>query len=78
VLFVIYSSAEVAIVLFVGYCFNEAGRLCLMWGIDLLKWIYCVASDVNEPVFSCLIAYFACHLQHTNSRRCVTSYKEEC
>jgi hypothetical protein len=51
VLLVIYSSAAGGIVFFVGYSFSEVGRLCFMWGNDLLKWIYCVASDVNERVF---------------------------
>lgn len=55
---VIYSSAEVGIVLFVGYSFSEVGRLCFLWGTDLLKWTYCVASDMNERVFfmlNCLL-----------------------
>jgi hypothetical protein len=78
VLLVSYSSSEVRIVLFVGLTLIEVGRLCFLWGADLLKWIYCAASDVNERVLSCVIVYFSCHLQQTNSRRCVTFSKEEC
>jgi hypothetical protein len=79
VLLVIYSSADVGIVLFIGYSFSEVEQLCFLLGTDLLKWIYCFASDVNERIFfSCLIIYFSCSLHHTNSRRGVTFSKEEC
>lgn len=77
-LLVIYSSAEAEIVLFVGYSLTGVWRMYFLWDTDLLKWIYCIVSDVNECVFSCLIVYFSSYLQHTNLRRCVTFSKKEC
>jgi len=46
-LLVIYISAEAEIVLFVRYSFTGVWSLYFLRGIDLLKWIYCVAADVN-------------------------------